>query len=131
MQQVLSKECLDLLFHLKQEQVWQVLHLNLQIWTVWSPAVWQVFPAFSKGVWRCPSLFNTFIFLTYTAILTPVFFTNQAKALKILITRKTNHILFCYEMWATLWSYNESYKLFLKYLPIPSSWVDLSLWTSL
>lgn len=122
----LSKECLDLLYHLRQEQMWQVLHLNLQTCTVWSPAVCQVFLGFSKGFWRCPSLFNTFIFLTYTAVLTPVYFANWAKALKILITGKTNHTLFCVEMWATLWSYDESYKLLLKYLPIPSSWVYLS-----
>lgn len=128
----LSKKCLDLLLHLRQEWVWQVLHLNLQTCTVWLPAACQVFPAFSKGVWRCPSLFNTFIFLTDTATLTPVLFTNWAKVLKILITGKTNHTLFCVEMWATLWFYNESYKLLLKCLPIPSSWVDfLSLWTSL
>lgn len=99
---------------------------------MWLPAVWQVFPAFSKGVWRCPSLFNTFIFLTYTAILTPVFPTNWANTLEILITGKTNYTVFCLEMlWATLWSYNENYKLLLKYLPIPSSWGDLSLWTPL
>lgn len=75
-----------------------MLHLNLQIWTVWLPAVWQLFPAFSKGVWRCPSLFNTFIFLTYTVILTSVFFTNWAKALKILIRGKTNHTLLFWDV---------------------------------
>lgn len=121
----LSKECLDPLFHLRQVQGWQVLHLNLQACVckqLWSPSAWQVFPAFSKRVWRRISLFNTFMFLTSTAIMTPVFFTSWAKTLKILITGKINHTHFCFEMWTTLWSYIESYKLPLKSLPIPSSW---------
>lgn len=76
----LSNECLDLLFCLRQKQVWQALHLNLLICTAHLCAACQVFPAFSKEVWRCPSLL--FMFLTDMAILEPVFFSSD-KALKV------------------------------------------------
>lgn len=56
----LNNRWLDLLFHLRQEQVWQVLHLNLLICTAQLPTICQVLSASSREVWSCPSLFNIF-----------------------------------------------------------------------
>lgn len=90
----LNNKFLDLLFHLRQEQAWQVLHLNLLICTVQLRAVGQVFPAFSKGLIRCSSLLNISMLLTDIAILAPLFFSSRDKVLEVLITGKAKHTVF-------------------------------------